>query len=336
MYVTLFAGLIKGMKKRTVPFWPGMVVMAALFAHILQNLFVFDNLNTYLLFFAFLAYGSFLTSAPIDREERPNAHRASPKTYSRAHAMTIAVAAILALFAYYLHIAPIQQSQALIETLIAYQQRATMDQLIGSFKQALAYDSFGTTEVREQIVNINGSVAGNQRYSNAEQLRYITFAIDEMRKQVATPAKDVKHVMFLGSLYNEALGSNPDYVGQAKNVLEEAVRISPTKQIVAFELAQFYVMVGQNDAARDALYRAWKADPAYRVAGVHTWMMAIVTHRTDIANEVAAVFPLASLSETDLFRLGDAYRKVQSYADSLTMYAQLVVVAPTNPKYHFQ
>lgn len=331
MYGAVFIAVIQGIKKQKALFWSGAVVMAALLAHIIQNLFVFDNLNTYLLFFAFLAYGAFLT-APS--EENAKAHRASSKTYSRAHAVTIVLAVILSLSAYFLHIAPIGQSKVLIQTLISYQQQAPMDTLIDSFKQTLAYDSFGATEVREQIVNINGSVVGNQRFSNAEQLQYINFGIDEMRKQVDTPAKDVKHMMFLGTLYNQALGSNPDYPLQAKNVLEEAVRLSPTKQIISFELAQFYVMVGQNDAARDVLYRVWKLAPEYRIAGVHTWVMAAATKRFDIANEVASVIPLSVLSEVDLVRLGEAYRRVQEFAGALPLYAELVRKAPENPKYH--
>ena len=331
MYAAVFTAVIKGIKKQKVLFWSGAVVMAALLAHIIQNLFVFDNLNTYLLFFAFLAYGAFLTASS---EENAKDHRASSKTYSRAHAITIVLAVILSLSAYSLHIAPIRQSKALIQTLIGYQQQVPMDKLIDSFKQTLAYDSFGNTEVREQIVNIDGSVVGNQRFSNTEQLQYINFGIDEMRKLVDTPAKDVKHMMFLGTLYNQALGSNPDYPLQAKNVLEEAVRLSPTKQIVSFELAQFYVMVGQNDAARDALYKVWKLAPEYKVAGVHTWVMAVVTKRFDIAEEVSAVIPPSVLSESDLVRLGESYRRVQDFKDAVSIYAELVRKVPENPKYH--
>jgi len=331
MYVTAFTAIIKGIKKQKVLFWSGAVVMAALLANIIQNLFVFDNLNTYLLFFAFLAYGAFLT---MSSEEKGKTHSVSSKVYARAHSVTIAVAIVAMLSIYFFSIVPINQAQALIQTLISYQQQVPMDKLIDSFKYALSYDSFGNTEVREQIVNINGSVVGNQRFSNAEQLQYINFGIEEMHKQVDTRAKDVKHMMFLGTLYNEALGSNPDYPLQAKNVLEEAVRISPTKQIVSFELAQFYVMVGQNDAARDVLYKAWKLAPEYKVAGVHTWVMSIATNHLDIANEVALVFPSSSLSENDLVRIGESYRRIQDFKDAVAIYAELVRQMPSNSKYH--
>lgn len=332
IYGAIYTGIIKGIKKHKLPFWYGAVVLAALGAHIIQNIFVFDNLNTYLLFFAFLAYGSFLITEVHDKKiGTPSG--SSRSSHVRAHGVAISCAGILFVLAYYLHVAPIQESKALLRALIAFQEHVTMDKQIAAFKEALAYDSFGTTEVREQIINLSRNVSGNQRYSNAEQMQYITFAIDEIRKEVDRPAKDVKHMMFLGSLLNESLGSNPSYLMEAKNVLEEAVKISPTKQMIAFELAQYYVSTGQNDAARDALYRTWKFDPTYRIAGIHTWILAVVTKRLDIATEVGAFYPLTSLSEVDLLRLGEAYRRIQDYKNALPIYQQLVLVMPQNTKY---
>jgi len=332
MYGAVYAGIIKGIKKRKLPLWSGTVVLAALAANIIQNLFVFDNLNTYLLFFAFLAYGSFLIIESDDEQEKIS--RSTRNAYTRAHGAAVACAGVLLVLVYYLHVAPIQQSKALIRALIAYQEHVPMDQQINAFKEALSYNSFGTTETREQIMNLARNVPGNQRYSNAEQLQYITFALDEMRKEIDKPAKDVKHMVFLGSLLDEVLGSNPSYPMEAKNILEEAVRLSPTKQMIGFELAQYYVLVGQNDAARDLLYREWKLDPTYHVAAVHTWVMAVATNRSDIANEVAALYPPTSLSESDLLRLGETYRRVKDYKGALAMYQQLVALVPDNAKYH--
>ncbi|TSC70610.1 MAG: Uncharacterized protein G01um101470_812, partial [Parcubacteria group bacterium Gr01-1014_70] len=333
MYAALYVSIIKGIKKHTLPFWSGAVILVALFAHLLQNIFVFDNLNTYLLFFAFFAYGSFLITRQSDEKVVLDQRKLSEKRSTRAHTAAIACAGFVLIMSYYLHIAPIKQSRALIRALIAYQKPVSMDEQIAAFKEALAYNSFGTTETREQIVNIGGGVAGNQRYSNAEQAQYATFAIDEMRKEIERPAKDVKHMAFFGSLLNGALGSNPNYPIEAKSVLEEAVKLSPTKQAIAFELAQHYVLIGQFDAARDVVYRAWKFDPTYHVAAVHTWLLAVVTKKSDIVDEVARLHPITSLSEIDLVRLGEAYRRVEDYQHALPLYEQLVVVMPTHAQY---
>lgn len=332
IYGAMYIGIMRGIRKNKVPFWSGVVVLGALFAHLLQNMFVFDNLNTYLLFFAFLGFSSFLLA---DGDEENTKHvRTTQRTYSRAYAIAMALAVILLISGYYLHVKPIKQSKALIQALMAFQAKVSMDQQINMFKEALAYNSFGTTEVREQIVNIGHNVPGNQRFSNAEQLQYMTFAIDEMRKETSAPAKDIKHMIFLGSFLNRLLDNNPEYVIEAKRVLEEAVQLSPTKQPLVFEFAQHYVLTGNMDGARDELYRVWKLEPSYHVAGIHTWVMAALTRRSDIAAEVSQTIPVTSLSEIDLLRLGEAYRQVEDFKGAMPIYAQLVVVAPENPKYH--
>lgn len=333
MYGALYIHIIKGIRKHGVPFWSGTVVLVALFAHLLQNIFVFDNLNTYLLFFAFFAYGSFLITQSSDGEKADIRRHASKTLYARAHAAAIFCTGFILVMSYYLHIAPIKQSKTLIRALTAFQEPVVMEKQIAIFKEALAYDSFGTTEVREQIVNIARNVAGNQRYSNTEQAQYMMFAIDELRKEVNRPAKDVKHMAFLGSLLSGSIESNQNYVMEAKNVLEEAVTLSPTKQMIAFELAQYYLFMGQNDAARDVVYRAWKLDPTFRVAAIHTWMLAVLTKQQDIAGEVAALYPLTSLSEVDLVRIGEAYRRIEDFKNALLVYEQLVVFAPQQAQY---
>ncbi|MDP3770231.1 MAG: O-antigen ligase family protein [Candidatus Sungbacteria bacterium] len=332
MYGAMYMGIIKGIKKNKVPFWLGSVVLSALSAHIIQNMFVFDNLNTYLLFFAFLGFGSFLLA---DGSEENTKHiRAGQKTYSHAYAITMALAVFFLIFGYYAHVKPIKQSRTLIQAMMSYQMKVPMDQQINMFKETLAYNSFGTTEAREQIVNIGTNVPGNQRFSNAEQLQYMTFAIDELRKETSSSAKDVKHMIFLGSLLNRLLGDNAEYVLEAKRVLEEAVALSPTKQPIAFELAQYYVLVGNMDGARDVLYRTWKQEPNFRVAGIHTWVLAVFTKKPDIAAEISQVIPVSSLSEIDLLRLGEAYRRVEDFKGAMPIYARLVVVAAENAGYH--
>ena len=141
-------------------------------------------------------------------------------------------------------------------------------------------------------------------------------------------------MMFLGSLLDQAIEINAGYSAEAQSVLEEAVKLSPTKQMVSFQLAQHYIVTGKNDAATDLLYRVWKFAPAYKVAAVHAWVLAVATHKTDIANEIATMYSPAGLSENDLLRLGEGYRRIQDYPHALPFYGQIVVVAPENAKYH--
>jgi hypothetical protein len=51
------------MRNGAVAFQEGAVILTMFLVYLLQNIFVFDNLNTYLLFYGFLVYGAFLAGS---------------------------------------------------------------------------------------------------------------------------------------------------------------------------------------------------------------------------------------------------------------------------------
>lgn len=341
MYGVVFRGLAGRMKKGTVPFWNGLIVMAMLAGHLFQNLFVFDNLNTYLLLFGFFAYAGYLMEEKepvvpahaVATDQKKKIGRMPQTSYARASALALMFGVILLPAGYYLHIAPIEQSRALIKALLTYQYQGTVEQTLDAFQKAVAYNSFGTTEVREQIANTALSVLGSNRYGKDDQKKFAAFAIQELEKETATSAKDVKHLIFLGSVLNRSIELDPSYAPEAGRVLEEATKLSPGKQMAAFELAQYYALRGDGEHAVGELYRAWRLAPDYRTAAMHLWVFSILTGKKNYVDEVRASFNLDNVPEADLNRLGEAYRRVQDYDSALGIYAALVHAVPDNGKY---
>jgi len=326
-----FWTLWRGIRKNVMPFWHGLVLSCMFIAHFLQNIFVFDNLNTYLLFFGFLAYGGYLSS-PTAESHREKFF--AVKNYARAYALNAFLIILFLIAVFPLHLNPIRASQTLIHALQVYQFQGNMDQLIGFFRQALFYNTFGNTEIREQIASIARGIPGNERFKPEEQKQFIEFTIEEMKKETAHSAKDIKHLLFLGSLLNRTLTLNPEYLQLSQRILEEAFRLSPTKQLVAFELAQYYALIGNGERAAEVLYKTWKGDPSFREAGINLWIISILAKKSDIEEEVAKLTPLEKLDEQELFRIGQAYQRVENFSSALPIYAQLVIVSPQNSKYH--
>ena len=89
----------------------------------------------------------------------------------------------------------IEQSRALVAVLTTHQAGAKMDDLIEAFRVALAYDSLGTTEVREQIASIALNIGSVERFNNDEKKKFIEFAVEELRKEISNSTPDVKHVV---------------------------------------------------------------------------------------------------------------------------------------------
>lgn len=328
-----FWTLWRGVRKNILPFWQGTVLICMFAAHFLQNIFVFDNLNTYLLFFGFLAYGGHLSIVSEDAAARRNKFF-TPGRYAKAYGISAFLLVFVLIAGIWLHLYPIRESKALIQALQVYQYQGGMDQVIGFFRHALSYNTFGNTEVREQILNIGHGVPGNNRFKPEEQKKFIEFSIEELTKEISRPAKDVKHLLFLGSILNRSLGANPEYPQLAQRSLEEAFHLSPTKQLVAFELAQYYALVGNGDRSTEVLYKTWKGDPSFQEAGINLWIMAILAKKVDIINEVSRSIKFEKLGEDSLYRIGQAYQRTEQYEGALPIYAELVRISPKNPKYH--
>ncbi|MBI2056278.1 MAG: O-antigen ligase family protein [Candidatus Sungbacteria bacterium] len=323
-------GVFHALKKKELPFWAGLVVLGVFISHIIQDIFVFDNLNTYILFFAFLAYANFAVWG--NSHEKIAFHKASARAPQGLAVLSATI--ILVIFAgYFLHVKPINEAKALI-TALTIQQRGSADQIIGAYQKALSYDSFGNTEVREQIGNVARSIPGNERFTKEEQQHFIEFAVDEFRKETSHSAKDVKHLLFYGAIIDRALDLKSEFAEEGVRVLEEAVAMSPKKQMLAFELAQMYMNIGKNDRAAETLRDAWRADHSYPDARVNAWVIAIIGKKPEIAAEIASATDFVLLKEPELYRIAQAYQKIEEYKSAVPIYAALVKVSPTNPKYH--
>lgn len=363
-FLSLFAlalwVVLQGIRRASIPLWSGLILAALFVAHLFQNLFVFDNLNTYLLLFAFLAYTEFLcppaevkTFSPGKRGSPFSPTKGGPgstlkverriqvenkrRAIGQAYAVVFALFAALAVGGYFLHLKPILQSKALIRALKITQdvikEGRSPDEIKAAFEKALAYNSFGTTEVREQLGNVARSIVGDERFSAEERKRFVEFTIEEFRKETAIPAKDVKHLLFLGAIFNRALALDPSYAVQSEQILKEAIKLSPTKQIIYFELAQLYFSTGNADRAIEMLRIAWELDRSFQEAGANVLLAALLTGKSDVAEEMKAKLNFESLNIETLERLGNVYRQKEDLESALWVYDTAAKRYPANAQY---
>lgn len=331
-----FWTLISSMRKNTVPTWEGLILLSLFSAHFLQNFFVFDNLNTYLLFFAFLAYTQYLESPLVNtvagKVSKPV--QASSNLYFKAQVTIAALLAAVFFFGYFLHWKPIQESRALTRALSLAQSKAPMDQVLGAFAKALNYHTFGDTEVREQMANFARSVPGNDRFTPQEKIRFVDFAVQELKKETSSPAKDVKHLLFLAAVLGQAQSLNPQYGLEAEKLLQEAIQISPTKQIIYFELAQLYLAQGKTDQVIEVLRKAWYLDKNFQNAGLNLWVIGLAYKKPEVVAEVREVIKIKEIGNSEaLTRLGSIYQQQGDLATALEIADRLVETVPDNPNH---
>ena len=322
----------QGVRNGAISLWEGMALYGLFIAHFLQNLFLFDNLSTYLLFFAFLAYTDAIQQVPGPLTESP-APNASKLPSRGTAAMILPLLVVAAIPVYFLNIIPIRQAAALADALEVYQKPGPMDQLTGAFQGALRYDAFGASEIRAQMAVMAQNVVEDMRYTTDERQRFIAFTVAELRTECAQPAKNVRGLVALAAVLVRAVELNPAYASEAERVLREAAQISPSMQFIYFGLAEVYRATGNLEKALEVSRRAWELDPTYREAAANLWHVAIFAKRPDIVSAVRASLDLNSLDESRLRQLGLAYQLSEQYAPGLEIYNRLIQINPKNAEY---
>ncbi len=215
-----------------------VLLLGALVTYFIHNTLVFDNLTSYILFFMLLAFISMRTEGHL--------HKPVHKNMSEYQAVLEPVAVVLTLIVFWFAVyKPYVANTLLIKAIDTArlaqgpQGNRSIEEVINiqidSFKQALAMDSFGSQEVREQMVSYAARLAGY----NAS-LPPVQKFLGETDKVIAGLSdKDKSDVRQL-SIYGAYFNAKQDFTN-AEAFLSKAHELSPNKQLIAFDLISTYI-----------------------------------------------------------------------------------------------
>lgn len=243
-------------------------LLAGYFVH---NLTVFDNVTSYILFALVLGYITYRSS-----QDAPAlfATRLSPKALP--YIATVAAIAVWGV-AWYVNASALAENRTLLSAL---RQQSSIMTNLDLFKKAIAYDSIGTQEAREQLAQ--GTVQVSQTTATNEQRQaFFTAAVQAMRDQMAASPLDARFPLFLGTVYN-AYGQYED----AMQALQKAHELSPQKQAILFLLGETSWARGKNTEAVDYFKRAYELETSYTDAKVYYAAAAIRAGQTSLANSL--------------------------------------------------
>lgn len=262
-YLSIFVACLYILWKSKIELFSKAILVGLISAYFFQNLFVFDNLISYVLFFVILSYLYFLET----EDKKPLL-----KDFEISENMRTVVSIIIVLFfgflVWFINIRALNANTTLIKALVGQEYdfkekkvvNLTTDETMNYFKKALAYNTFGNMEIREQLLQ-KAQRVGYSDASEESKLSYINFAIEEMNRQIVETPQDTRPYIFLGSFFN-ILGK-PDL---AIEKIEKAKELSPNKQSIGFELIQAYINNGDFIKARDEAKRIYELDKSHKKA----------------------------------------------------------------------
>ena len=314
------------------------LVSALLLAHFFQILFVFDNLTSYLLFFAVLAYLHAVASetavSEVAADEKRKSGRASRRgmriPLGTQAAVTAVVAAAFVLVFYVANVKPILAAGDILDALKEVnraQAAGKVDAVIANFQKGLERQTFGTTELREQISQLAGTLLRDTSIAQQDKEKFMIFAIQELEAQRRAFPSDIRAKAFLGTLY-VSVGRPAEAIA----VVEEALAISSRRPHFYFIAAEAYLNANQGERAIEVLRNAYELDPTYPEAVSNLGIVYIVTGRDEDAQ---ALF-LKHYGIPVLFeeRYAQAYTQIGRFDIAAEIWEGIVKSSPADARLH--
>jgi O-antigen ligase/tetratricopeptide (TPR) repeat protein len=339
-YVSIFGAAFYmigvSVKKKNLSFFEGILISALLTGYFIQNLFVFDNFNTYTLFFTVLGFihasrGWSVQGASIENSS-PGEYR---KKVGVSLALTGATALIMAGAIYAVNIRPMGEAVAVIDALrLLSTPGATVEKILEAFEKALSYRTAGDNEVREQFGRLAINLVDNQQVPSSSKQKFIETALQEIETQVSDYPNDIKARLLLGNFYNKLAAYNPSYREKAIGHIRVALDLSPNRQQVYFSLADTALAVDDYEKALEYLENALALEPHYGEAQANVAIVAMYAGKTErVRKAIQDLTELAPRDVLSLARVADALIGQQQLKTALDLYKRIVEIDPGEPKY---
>ena len=343
LYVAAIGSLLYAYRKEKIGNLTLITFVSGFAGYFFQNLFVFDNFNSYFIFFSFLGYVNFISMPDTADSSATRGNNTRKKTsedfkHMPTSVVIFTIAVIVGSFVVYqFNIRALSQSIDLISTFrVAGASGSTSKDVLTSYQKTLAHDSFGNAETREQFMQYASNVAGNNAIPAAERMLVLSESVKEMEKQVKASPNDIRYMMFLAGVgYTRMAQFDASYIQKAEEEYFRVLEISPKKQQAYFGLIQLYLNIQQFDKAYEYAEKVKALDPTFPTAHMISVIINVHSGRFEEADKEVAVYEtIGQFDPQDITNMAGAYINAKKYEQAAHLYSILTTHFPDNPKYH--
>lgn len=280
--------LIRAYRSGRVPLSLTVFATGFLVAHLVHNIFVFENPTSYLYFFCILAFITAVTRAPAAPVAPLTAKSGEYGTVSPVTFVAVTAVALLVIFS--TNINPKRANTAalgVIQTLYTAPQTAQ-----SLYERAAAIPSPHQDDIRSDVARtiseITDSLVSAGRTDIAKSL--VTLAFSEQEKnQILHPLDiriDIQQAQL--AIRRAELFQDPLYIVAAEGLYERALAKSPKRQQIIYALVSVKVQLGKMDEAVALAESAWNSDPEIVEAWWRLAWVYAISGDTDKARSIVA------------------------------------------------
>lgn len=320
-YLAIFAVVLGVIWKQHFTSYERSILTGLLAAYFCHNFFVFDNVTSYLLFAFVLAYVTYRSTAEARRVSERTLVPQAALPYTALGGALVAVTLVL-----FVNARPISANLFILKALAPDPGGITKN--LESFETAIAYNTFGTQEAREQLAQAATQVAAASGVSDEIKQRFVLSAVTQMKAQETVSPLDARFPLFLGTLYEAAGDSHSAMVSE-----QRALMLSPKKQTIFFQLAGNALAQGNMKDAIDLYRQAFELAPDFTTARFLYAGALIRAGREAEAETLIA--PYVASGEAADPRILAAYVARQEYLRAAPLWAAKVKAQPQDAQSYF-
>lgn len=251
------------------------VLLGLLAGYLFHNIFVFDNIVSYIYYGTILAFIHARVGSPI-----PRLAEAKINTRVTEQITAPVVLVLLVMVVYVTNVPGIKAAGDIIDAFRATTPEVVMEK----FELALSRNSFGNQEIREQMTRKAQEIAFNTEIPQATKDMVTKRVEEELLKQIEDKPNDARAHVFIASFYRSF--GTPESLDKAILQLEKARALSPRKQQIIFEQGLTYLQKQDYAKARDFFKEAFELDTTYMEARTYYVMGSIAAGNTEVIDEL--------------------------------------------------
>ncbi|MFA6270192.1 MAG: O-antigen ligase family protein [Candidatus Paceibacterota bacterium] len=299
------------------------IVLGLISAYFFNNLFVFDQISSYILFFILLAYvHSHSTGEASPRFDKFGAKLAnifeSEKWRPMLEALVIILTVVVLYFVIY---APWQQNKDLLEVLQLNNQSK-----IGAlevYNKPLSGYGMGFSESLEHISQTAINIAANTSVPVEFKQNLFNNIDKAFGKQLSVAPNDTRYRLFYG-LFLSRFGLYSKAIEQ----LQTAQKLSPKKQQIYFELVNNFLADGKIAQAVQSAKTAFELEPSYEEARIVYGLTLLASGDKTLSDEILKSVPESKIIFDD--RYLSVLLSLKRFSEIIDVAQKRFVLDPTN------
>ncbi len=248
------------------------VLIGLLAGYTIHNVFVFDNIVSYIFYGTILAYIHSRVGVPVLEIEKK---KIDIRIVEQVVAPVVIV--VLILTVYFVNVPGIRAAKDIIEA-FRTQDPATM---LAWFDTALAHNSFGNQEIREQMTQKVQSLMQSPEVSEEIKQKALARVEEELLKQAKEKPGDARIHVFIASFYRTT-----NNLEKAIEQLAIARSLSPNKQLIIFEQGLAHLQKQDYTAATEFFKQAYDLGPQFSDSRVYYAMSAVYSGQLGLVDEL--------------------------------------------------